>query len=299
MKTVLKFCLVWSMFLFTAHVHAQTSIIPVKIDTASFYKIELKDGSVFIGKITSLDQKKLTLKTELISGVEINLDVIKKFDAVQITISEKGQFWFSNPNRTRYLLGNTAFTLRKGEVDYQNIYLSINSFNFGVSDNFSVGGGFELISTFTSLSDGDFSPIFFLNSKLGFKSNEKLRFSAGALYIRVPSDGDFNGLFIPNGTMTIGDENSNVSGSMGLVFGGESTEPNALFSFSGIKRISKRVAFISENWFNLGEDSGVFVTYGLRFMGEKVSVDLAFINNKDIVSEIPIGIPYLDFVVKF
>ncbi|MBE9480617.1 MAG: hypothetical protein IMY69_02855 [Bacteroidetes bacterium] len=40
-------------------------------------------------------------------------------------------------------------------------------------------------------------------------------------------------------------------------------------------------------------------SYGVRFFGERISVDLGFINNKDIIEEIVIGIPYVDFVVKF
>ena len=34
-------------------------------------------------------------------------------------------------------------------------------------------------------------------------------------------------------------------------------------------------------------------------MSQKIAVDLGFINSGDIVKEIAIGVPYVDFVVKF
>jgi hypothetical protein len=39
--------------------------------------------------------------------------------------------------------------------------------------------------------------------------------------------------------------------------------------------------------------------YGIRFFGEKLSVDLAFLNNKDIASQLALGVPIVDFVIKF
>jgi len=37
----------------------------------------------------------------------------------------------------------------------------------------------------------------------------------------------------------------------------------------------------------------------VRFMGESIAVDLAFLNNSDIAEGIVIGVPWVDFVVKF
>ena len=68
-------------------------------------------------------------------------------------------------------------------------------------------------------------------------------------------------------------------------------------------RASKRIGFISENWIlpGVNEDGGYYgiYSYGIRFLGEKISVDLAFLNNPDIASELIIGIPWLDFVFNF
>jgi hypothetical protein len=41
------------------------------------------------------------------------------------------------------------------------------------------------------------------------------------------------------------------------------------------------------------------MSYGVRFFGKKLSVDLGFLNNRDLAEALIIGIPYVDFVVKF
>ena len=64
----------------------------------------------------------------------------------------------------------------------------------------------------------------------------------------------------------------------------------------GDYRLSKRISFITENWGVPGAD-GVLISYGLRFFGEKLSVDLALLNStSDFLFP---GIPYVDFVVNF
>ena len=81
----------------------------------------------------------------------------------------------------------------------------------------------------------------------------------------------------------------------------------------GESRLSRRVAFVSENYgFWHTEDRFIcapscqtvsrtvgdaVVSYGLRFMGEKLSTDFAFGNS--LKNAIFPGIPYLAFAVKF
>ena len=68
-------------------------------------------------------------------------------------------------------------------------------------------------------------------------------------------------------------------------------------------RLSKRIALVSENWLvpDAGSDGGLYAifSYGIRFLGEKTAIDLAFINNKDIAEGLAIGFPWLDFVINF
>lgn len=85
--------------------------------------------------------------------------------------------------------------------------------------------------------------------------------------------------------------------SWGFINGQFSQIP--VITISGMTRISRRTALITENWFI--PNNGLFgiYSYGIRFFGEKLSVDLAFLNNKDIARSLFIGIPIVNFVVKF
>lgn len=117
-----------------------------------------------------------------------------------------------------------------------------------------------------------------------------------------------------------GDENKNfnsglfsaafiVSAGIGwgtLKTGSEEAEfqKSPLITISGTARIARKLAFVSENWFIPYTSDGnkkyyPLFSYGLRFFGESLSVDFAFINNKDIVEVLFIGVPYVSFSVKF
>jgi hypothetical protein len=63
-------------------------------------------------------------------------------------------------------------------------------------------------------------------------------------------------------------------------------------------RLSRRIAFVTENYVIPNEDVSSLISYGLRFFGEKLSVDLAFWNAPGNEMRFP-GIPYVAFSVKF
>ena len=65
----------------------------------------------------------------------------------------------------------------------------------------------------------------------------------------------------------------------------------------GETRVSRRVALVTENWILPGVDNPL-ISYGVRFFGEKLSVDLALLNTLGEDSLFP-GFPYLDFVFNF
>jgi hypothetical protein len=114
---------------------------------------------------------------------------------------------------------------------------------------------------------------------------------------------DFGGLATINGFGTYGNNNNNITGALGWGWADGEFSPKPVIIISGMTRVSRRIAFISENWLipNIDEDESYtgLISYGIRFLGEKTSIDLAFINNRDIAEEIIIGIPWLDFVINF
>lgn len=273
-------------------------------DSTKLYRVELKDGSFFIGEIISSDTALVVFKTNAVARMELDPDKISKIEEIEKSSMNQGVYWFPNPNPTRYLFGPSAINLKAGEGYYQNTWLFLNSFNVGVTDYFSVGGGLEFISTFATLAQGDFQPIFILTPKVGFKVQDKLHLGGGILYASLPSFDDEGsnrtGLGIAYGIGTYGSADHNFTFGTGLGFVDQEFSKNPIITFSGMTRIARKTALVTENWLVYSGDSyyGMY-SYGIRFFGEKLAIDLAFVNNADIAEVLFIGIPVLDFMVKF
>ncbi|MBN1650687.1 MAG: hypothetical protein JW857_05135 [Bacteroidales bacterium] len=290
------------LFTSTTLVYAQGTFVNYKFDADKTYLIDLKDGTQFIGTILQSDTQLICLKTNSLPKIEIPVDKIKRIAIIQVSKAKDGEYWFANPNATRYLFSPSAFMLKKGEGYYQNTYLFLNSINFGINEHFSIGGGLEFLSTFGTLAGGDFSPIFFITPKFGFEVSEKFHAGGGVLYASTPgfdSEDSRSSMGIVYGIGTIGTEDHNLTGGLGWGFVNGDFSGRPIVTLSGMTRLSKRTALVTENWF-IPTDAyyGIF-TYGIRFFSEKMMVDLAFLNNPDIAQGLIIGIPYVDFVVKF
>jgi len=261
--------------------------------------VYLNDGSSIYGKLISENDLEIKLQTANMGEVTIKKSEIKKIEVVQETQFKKGKYWFPNPNSTRYLFGPTGRNIKKGNGYWQNIDIIFNSAHYGFTDWFSVGAGFEAISTFSG------HPIFMIMPKVGFNITDKFSAGGGIFYINadLASEGDeiletsFSG-GLAYGVVTYGTEDINGSVGAGWAFSGEGDFSNeAIISLSGMARVSRRLAIITENWF---VSEGFLLTYGVRFMSEKLSVDWALVNNKDILKTFPIGLPiWLSVNVNF
>jgi hypothetical protein len=292
MKKLIQILLFTILVFATSNVFGQKTNISEPVDSTKIYKIELKDGSIFIGNILQQDSVNLVLRTSSIPKIEIPVSKIKSIDEVDKSNFKNDIYWYPNPHATRYFYGPSAIGLKKGEGYYQNTYLVLNSFNVGITDNISIGGGLELISTFAERD-----PIFFITPKVSFKVAEKFHAGGGVLYARIP--GDFGPLGTVFATGTYGTTDNNITGSLGWGFVDSEFSERPIITLSGMTRISKRAALVTENWLIPTDGYYGLFSYGVRFFGEKIAVDLAFINNRDIAEAIIIGIPYVSFTVKF
>ncbi|NEM99364.1 hypothetical protein [Pontibacter burrus] len=257
--------------------------------------VETKDGSVYQGIFLGQDENGIRLQTESAGTIIIPHNKVKSYRILDERNYRNGQYWYENPNASRYLFSPSAYSLRRGEAYYQNTYLVLNSFNYGVTDNFTIGGGFELISTFSG------EPTFFFTPKYTFHIANKWRAGGGVLYLTSTlADDGFSGLGIGYGIVTYGNTDNNATVGLGYGFVDGSFSEKPIITLSGMTRLSRRIGLVSENWFVPSEDiSGAIYSYGIRFMGERITVDLAFLNNPDIAESVTIGVPYVDFVIKF
>lgn len=295
------------IFLFFTLVFSSKAVVFAQVDTlsnglldreeVSLIKMKGEEGLTYVGTIIQRTDKEIILLTEAKTKVQIQLENIQDIRIIPKSHFHDGEYWFPNPNETRYLYAPSAFNLKKGEGYYQNTYLFINSFNYGLTDNFSFGVGFEFLSTFGSLGSGSFYPIYFLTPKYSMQVADNLRVGVGVLYGNISDI--VGGFGVGYGLATYGNPEHNATLGLGFGFFDGDFSSDPVLTISGMTRISRRVSLVTENWFFPADVYRGILSYGVRFFGESMSVDLALINNAEIATAFPIGIPYVDFVVKF
>lgn len=256
-----------------------------------------ESGLRYVGSVIEKNERELTIMTDEGTKITILLSNIQDIRAIPKSLIQDGEYWYPNPNDSRYLFAPSAFNLKKGEGYYQNTYLFINSFNYGITDNFSMGLGFEFFSTFGSLDNDVFDPIFFLTPKYSMQVSENVRVGVGVLYGKVSDD--IGGFGVGYGLVTYGNPEHNATLGLGFGFFDGDFSSDPVITLSGMTRLSRRISLVTENWFFPADVYRGIISYGIRFFGETMSVDLALINNEEFSEIFPIGIPYVDFVVKF
>ena len=275
-------------------------------DTSANVLVKFREGSQYMGKFKENKHDTLTIITTDLGDVRIPYGKIKSVQVLEHLMVKKGKYWFPTPLPGRYYFAPSAFTLAPGEGYYQNTIIVLNSFNVGVTKWFSIGGGIEFLTTIGSITAGEFMPTFYVTPKVGFKVAKNLRLGAGVIYAQVL--GNQFRMATGYGLVTYGTPDYNITGGIGLTYSSTEKEEwvwqkNPMITLCGTARLARRLAFISENWIipGAGKSGAAYAvfSYGLRFMGESMSVDLAFINSKDIVKVLFIGIPFVSFTVKF
>jgi len=275
----------------TAHMQSKT-FIPLLLT----YRVELYDGTTLTGILQTKTETEIKIQLKDIGLLTLNRAKIKKLVPLDLSKKVQKSYWFKNPHATRLLFAPTAIPLKKGEGYYQNIYIVGNMFNYGVANNLSIGGGFDFITMFGTMNDG-WSPMLNFNIKSGFQISENFHAGVGGIYVTMP--GEFSA-GIAYGLGTIGSYNSNLTLGLGWGFVDDSFEKKPFIMIGGMIRMSEKLWFVSENWIAPVDGNNYYtvVSYGVRFASKRIAVDLAFINSKDIVENIVIGIPFVDFVIK-
>lgn len=248
--------------------------------------IKMKNGDEFTGYILKKEKDVIVLKT--VNG-EMNLIAANVKDIH--SNSYQGKFRFANPHSTRYFFGPSSIPLKKRSGYYQNVLVTANFANYGVTKNISIGGGFEFISTLLGY------PIWFLTPKVGFDISENIHLGGGFIMAGFATEGTAT---LGYGVFTLGSAETNLSVGAGYGFaGGELTDYPAIM-LSGTHRISNVIALLSENYFfpNAFGDSLYFGIHGIRILSHKNSFDIGAIVIPAIVDFIP-ALPYVGYARAF
>jgi hypothetical protein len=263
-------------------------------DSSRLQVLTTTDGSTNVGRIIHIDTDSIDFKTDL-SIVRLPISKIASIKGVPVTARKAGKIWFENPNTTRLFFAPTGRMLPKGEGYFSDYYLFFPGFSYGFSDRVTVGGG---MSIFPGVSFNE--QLFFIAPKVGLVSSESVNLAFGALIMHVPSDdwdGDLRAAGILYGVGTFGSTDASFTVGAGFGFVGGNLEERPMVMVGGEKRLTRTLAFVTENWIFPGIDEPL-ISYGFRFFGERISVDLGLANVLGEEAIFP-GVPYLDFVVRF
>ncbi len=255
------------------------------IDSTKLQVITLRDGSSLVGRIVSVRADSVDFQMG-IGRVPVGITDIREIKETDADRMHAGQYWFPNPNSTRLFFAPSGQMLKKGEGYFADYQLFFPGFAYGVTDNLSVGGGASLFPT------GLDEQVYYMTPKVGMSFGEQVHVAAGLLF--AGTSGGTGGVGYGAGTFGNGDASATVG--VGWGFAGGEIESKPVAMLGGEKRISRRIAVVTENYLLPTSDDNLVYSFGVRFMGEKLTTDLALFN---VAGSGIIGIPYVDFVFRF
>jgi hypothetical protein len=267
-------------------------------DTTLVHVLRLRDASQLVGRVTLLTK----------DSVHVNLRVgriaVARGDVLEVreiprSLVHGSELWFPHPHSTRLLFSPTAFPMEEGSGYFSDIYLFFVSVQYGFTERFSMGGGMSVFPL------DDFADnLFYLTPKYTVVDAPRLKLSLGGFIGTAGLASDEvdlqeRSLGILYGVASTGTRESNVSFGVGWgYFGGEMAD-RPVVMLGGQGRISKRISLITENWvISTNDRTEGIISYGFRFLGERMSVDLAFLNPLSEEKFFP-GIPFVGFAVRF
>jgi hypothetical protein len=265
----------------------------IPADSARLYAARLTTGTTVVGRVDDPRVDPLVMQTEN-GTLTIPRARIAELRAVAASRLREGVYWPPSPNETRLLFAPTGRMLKPGEGYYSNTYLFIQQFAGGMTSHFTLGGGFSIVPS------DDFSDnIFYVTPKVGLYNSERTNVAVGVLAAFIPGQ-DTDGTFgIAYGVATFGSPDAQITTGAGFGYAQGRFAQDPVLMVGGEKRLSRRTAFISENYlFPSADETNNVVSYGLRFFGDRLSVDFALINTIGDETIFP-GVPYVAFAVKF
>lgn len=267
-----------------AQTHEAKDAPPTAQQRLELHELILKDGSRAYGTIEREDAREVVFRTHSGAVITAQRSEIVSLRLVRGSIQD-GRFVRADSHRSRLFFAPTGRSLDKGQVSFGVFQFVAPFVQVGVTDRFSMGGGTPLIFGF----DEDFRP-FWITPKFQVYRGDNKQVSVGVLQMFNVS-GDGGGIAYAVGTF--GTDDNAVTVGSGVAYDGEST--GYVVMLGGERRVRQNIKLITENY--VWKDGNGIVSGGIRFLGERLSADLAL--------AVPIGIgdffafPVVNFVYVF
>jgi hypothetical protein len=251
-------------------------------------------GSTYLGHLVANAAGPDSIRFETDGGVlTLPKTAVREIVSVSPSDMHDGQYWFPNPNATRLFFAPTGRMLSRGEGYYSNTYLFFNGVSRGITDNFSIGGSATLLPSSAR-------QVGYLTPKLGVYMSDNVNVGVGALlgYNGFGSSDAERQFGILYSVATVGSPDLSGTAGIGWGYQGSKLANQPAVMIGGVARVSRRMALVTENYYvSAASETHTILGYGFRFFGEKLSVDLAFLNSAS--DPVFPGIPFISFAVKF
>lgn len=242
--------------------------------TKRTYSILLKDGTQLRGELVRQDSSEAVIRTPNLGEVRLKSDQIVRME--QVGAQADGNY-FPNLFPQTMRIAPTAFSAEKGRVYYRNYLLYFSQFEYGITDNWSVG------TTFFSFVP---TALFSLNTKVSLPVSGRVRLGINAQYAAIRSDGfivngsrgSLEGIGYVQGIVTTGDRRNNTTYGLGWSVSNGELSRNFVATFGLVRKINPKLSFITENFVLLGRgtiDFAGVLSAGIRFDRRRHAFDLA------------------------
>lgn len=296
-------CFLW-LLLLAAPALAQEA------DTTALVRIELADGSVFVGTVVRETAAEVVLRTQGGAEVTIPAAQIRRRAPFEGRI-EGGRIVRYDPNRTRLLFSPTARPLGRGQ-GYVAVYeLVIPFVAVGITDAVSIAGG-------TILLPEAFGRVLYVAPKVTVVNQERLAVALGGVGLGVWfNDADVTA-GIGYGLATVGGPERAVTFGAGFAFAQGEVASGAVLTLGGEMLISDSIKLLSENYVIPYRDETtvcpgtgpctvveemsheVLLSAGLRYVGERLSTDFALWTVPDAIGKDAFPFfPWVGFAYNF
>ncbi len=272
--------------------------IPTPADTSARLVVTLRDGSTLIGQVmTSWGD---SARFASLTGVTmLRATDIRRLRVVPASAIRNGEYWPIDPSSSRLYFAPTGRMLPSGEGYYSNHWVFLNEVHHGVSDRFTLGGAMTLFPSDNFLKNN----LYFISPKVGVYQSEKTNVAAGVFAGIAPffkddfGEDSENTFGIVYGVATFGDDDGSLSVGTGYGYAGGRMADNPMLMVGFNKRITRRLALVSENWLFPNTDRPL-VSYGVRTIGERLAWDFGFITVLGKDGLVP-GVPWIGLTYRY
>ena len=262
-------------------------------EVSDVVRITTTDGNIFTGTVLEADDQRVVIQVEGVGEIALERSRIRNIQVIDPDRIRNGDYWFENPQGTRYFFAPNAIGLKRGTGYYQNTWIFFNNVNYGVTNNFSIGAGTIPVFLFGVSA----LPIWVLPKVSVPVRADNIHIAGGALLGGVIGEGS-GGFGLAYGNVTFGNKDKNLTVGAGYGYAGAEWSDTPLINISGLYRSGKNFQWLAEIYFVPGIDGSGAGIFGGRWAPERFAVDFGLARPITETGGI-IGIPWLGVTIPF